>query len=153
MNARSHCAASVGLAVFLLAGCAADDGLNHGGELSGRVVLDGKPLGGGRVEVYSQDGRNTVACQIRPDGAYTVSEPPLGPCKIVVKTSQLRGSAPAKGEKGGTAAGVGSRGMTLPQDVGLVFTPIPAKYEELTTTDLAVTVEKGQQAHEIKLTR
>ena len=106
-----------------------------------------------RVEVYSQDGRNSVASQIRPDGGYTVSEPPIGPCKVVVKTSQLKGMAVPKGEKGGNAAPAGSRGMTIHPDVGLAYTPIPSKYEEIGTTDLTVTVEKGKQTHDIKLTK
>lgn len=139
--------------VLLLAvlGCGGNynDGLNRGGELSGTAYLDDKPLGGGRVECFSADGRYSVAANIDPRGRYTLKEPPLGPCKLVVKTSHLKDSASAG--KGGKGNPGGSAGMVIPDDVGLKYTPIPAKYEELNSTDLAVTVEKGDQSHDIRL--
>jgi hypothetical protein len=141
-------AVSLALAVC---GCGSAGGLNRGGSLSGIVTLDGKPLGGGRIEIFSEDGKNAVSCQIRPDGSYTLEEPPLGPCKLTVKTSHLKSMPPVSGVRRGSGEGA-SRGIILPQDVGLVYTPIPQKYEDLATTDLTVTVEKGKQTHNITLT-
>jgi hypothetical protein len=152
MHLRHRSAAGLGLVLLALAGCGSSDGINRGGELSGVVRIDGRPLGGGRVEVFSGDGKHSVGCEIRPDGSYTVNEPPLGPCKITVKTSYLQGMpAVPKGGKGGPQGS--SPGIILPKDVGLVYTPIPAKYEELSTTDLTVTVEPGKQSHDIDLAR
>ena len=152
MKRRHVTAAGFGLLVLLLCGCGPSDGLNRGGDLSGTVTLDGKPLGGGRVELFSANGKNSVSCQLRPDGTYTVSEPPLGRCKVVVQTSHLKGMPPApKGPKGRIREGA-SAGMMYPDDLGLVYTPIPANYEDLATTDLTVTVRRGKQTQDITLT-
>ncbi len=154
MATRYRRAAGFGILLLALAGCGSADGLNRGGDLSGQVTLDGKALGGGRVEIFSEDGKNSVACQIRPDGSYTLNEPPLGPCKITVKTSYLKGMpTAAPGGKGGKGVAGSSAGMIFPKDVGLVYTPIPPKYEDPARTDLAVTVEPGKQKHDIALTR
>lgn len=150
MNGDRFLAASLGLAVLVLAGCNTNtDGLNHGGELSGMVTLGDKPLGGGRVEVSSDDGKNSVFAEIRPDGSYTVVDPPLGDCKVVVLTSYLKGMKPPG--QAGAGGAEGSRGMTLPKDVGLVYTAIPPKYESRQDSGLTVNVKRGKQPHDIKL--
>jgi hypothetical protein len=135
-------------ALFLVTGCGDSSGLNRGGEVSGPVTIDGQPLGGGRVEFYSEDGKNSVFGEIRPDGTYAIAEPPLGPCKVVVVTSYLANMTPPP-----PGAGSGMPGMVLPKDVGLVFTAIPTKYEDVKTSDLRATLTKGKQTHAIKLSR
>jgi hypothetical protein len=134
-----------------MAGCSPPDGLNRGGDLSGAVTIDGIPVGGGRVEIFSADEKNSVGCQIRPDGTYTLSEPPLGECKIVVKTSQLKGMPAVVKTKEGFAGKDSSAGMIYPKDVGLVYTPIPDKYEDLATTDVKHVVPKGKSTFDIQL--
>jgi hypothetical protein len=150
MNSRSLSTGVSALLLFL-SGCGSSDGLNRGGDLSGKVTIDGQLLGGGRVDIYSEDGKNCVSCQIRPDGSYTLAEPPPGPCKLTVVTSHLKDMPPVP--KGPRRSGQGaSAGMMLPEDVGLVYTPVPTKYEDLATTDLTVTVQKGKQTFDITLT-
>ncbi|OWK36748.1 hypothetical protein [Fimbriiglobus ruber] len=154
MISRFAAAAVVTAAALFLTSCEKPDGLNRGGELTGMIALDDKPIGGGRVEIYSADGVNAVGCDVRPDGGYTLKEPPLGDCKLVVKTSILKGMPPPPKTPAGPkppAKENSSAGMVVPKDVGLVFVPIPAKYEELATTDLKVTVKSGKQTHDIKL--
>jgi len=151
MNLKRLAAAGPGLVALFLIGCGASDGLNRGGELSGKVLLDGKPVGGGRVEIFSDDGKNSVSCAIRPDGTYTLAGPPLGPCKVTVKTSQLKGMPPVPRGNNRHAPQGASAGMIYPEDVGLVYTPIPAKYEDLSTTNLTVKVERGKQEHDLTL--
>ena len=41
--------------------------------------------------------------------------------------------------------------MVTPEDVGLVYTAIPERYEQRDKTDLRVTVTRGTQEHDIKL--
>jgi hypothetical protein len=36
------------------------------------------------------------------------------------------------------------------EDVGLVYTPIPSRYENSDSTDLRLTVERGKQSHDVK---
>ena len=146
-----------GLFALGLAGCNTGDGLNHGGKLSGKVTIDGKPLKGGNVTLLSADGKHSVQGFINGEGTYSVSEPPLGKVTIVVQTSQLRGSAVPKGGDAGKGAGKGegSRGMTLPdpKDIGLGYTEIPDKYENAATSGLTVEVKPGDQTHDIPLTK
>jgi hypothetical protein len=142
-------------AVITLSGCGGNynDGLNLGGTLSGAVTINGTPLHGGRIECFSENGKYSVATELDPAGKYTLKEPPLGPCKLVVKTSHLKDHPVATVGKGGKANPGGSAGMMLPENVGFGYTPIPEKYESLATTDLTVTVERGNQTHDIKLTK
>jgi hypothetical protein len=144
----------MGLALVCACGCgtAYNDGLNRGGELSGVVTLDEKPLGGGRVECYSENGKYSAMGNINAEGKYTIKEPPLGACKLVVKTSYLKDSKVTPPKAGKDNPG-GSAGMVIPDDVGFKYTAIPAKYEELATTDLTVTLVKGNQPHDIKLVK
>lgn len=152
MIRRLFTPASLFLAGLLMIGCGGADGLNRGGELTGKVTIDDKPLLGGRVEITSEDGKNAVSAQLRPDGTYTLKEPPLGSCKITVTTSYLKGMVPPpRAGKTGNKEGA-SGGMVYPDDVGFTYVPIPAKYESASTTDLQVTVAKGNQSHDIKLT-
>jgi hypothetical protein len=149
MMRRTILAAGLALAAALCGGCS--DGLNRGGKLSGKVYLGDAPLGGGRVEIFSENGKHSVSCQIRPDGGYVLSEPPLGKCMITVTTRHLEGmKPPARGGKGKANQG-SSPGMVLPDDVGLVYAPIPERYEQREKTDLTVTVKRGDQDHDIRL--
>ena len=151
MTRRYVLAVGLGLAVCTLPGCGDADGLNRGGSLSGKVLIDGKPLGGGRVELFSEDGRNAVSCQIGPDGEYKVAEPPLGTCAVVVTTSHLKGMTPPPRAKKDQKV-IGSGGMVYQADVGYVYTPIPTKYESRSGTDLKVMVEKGNHIQDLTLT-
>jgi hypothetical protein len=145
-----HTLPLLALAALAAAGCGTSDGLNRGGSLAGVVRVDGKPAGGGRVELYSDDGKNSVSCQIGPEGEYRLAEPPLGKCKVVVVTSHLRGmTPPPKAPKGQKV--VGSGGMVYQADVGYAYTPVPAKYESPATTDLTVEVRKGDQTEDLNL--
>ncbi|MCE9560926.1 MAG: hypothetical protein K8U57_02620 [Planctomycetes bacterium] len=151
---------NVGLmsAVVLLCGCSSgnyNDGLNMGGTLSGTVTLDGTPLRGGRVECYADNGKYSVMADLDKAGKFTLKEPPLGACKLVVKTSHLKNHPAAmspntKDSKGNPG---GSAGMVIPTDIGFGYTQIPEKYENLATTDQTVTVERGDTTHDIKLTK
>lgn len=140
------------LCVAALLACAAGcgDGLNRGGELSGKVLLGDKPIGGGRVEIFSADDRHSGSCEVRPDGGYTLKEPPLGKCKLVVTTSHLKGiPLPPRNDKGKVSGSSG--GMMFPEDVGLVYVPIPERYERREQTDLSVIVARGKQPHDVVL--
>ncbi len=147
---------AAGLLALALAGCGGD-GLNHGGKLSGKVTLDGKPLKGGNVIVSSEDGKHSVQGFITGEGTYSVPEPPLGKVKIAVQTAHLRGSfTPKEGVPAGAGGKgeLGSRGMTLPdpKEIGLGFTAIPSKYEKPETSGLTTEIKGGDQTHNVELT-
>lgn len=144
---------AAGLGAGLLIGCGSD-GLNRGGQLTGRVTLAGKALQGGNVIVVSEDGKYSVQGFINGQGVYTVPEPPLGKVKLAVQTSHLKGSVLPKAGPVGGKDGPGSAGMVLPdpKDIGLGYTPIPARYEKPETSGLTAEVRPGNQTHDIELT-
>jgi len=144
--------AAVALVAAVAAGCSpsANAELNVGGELSGVVYLGDKPLPGGRLELWPDTGRNSAGCELGPNGEYRISDPPLGPCKVVVKTSYLKGM-PQPPKAGQKAKDGSSAGMILPKDVGFTYKPIPARYESEATTDLKVTVVAGAQKEDLKV--
>jgi hypothetical protein len=78
------------LAALTAAGC------GRTGKVSGTVTFQGKPLPGGKIIFYSEEGRPSGTGFIE-DGRYEVADAPVGPCKIVVSTSILltMGAPPA----------------------------------------------------------
>lgn len=136
-------------------GCSIPDEFNRGGEISGKVTLDGKPVPGGQVFLASVGAKHTVSCEIGPEGEYRIAEPPLGECQIAIKTSHLKGMiAPPRvaEKKGGAAKAGGSAGMIFPKGVGLTYLAIPLSYENHASSGLKVTIARGKQAHDISLT-
>ncbi len=143
----------VSIVGLILAGCSSSTGINKGGQLSGQVTIDGRPVTGGTVLLSSDDDRYAVSGFINEKGRYLVKEPPLGACKIAVRTSHLTGSVrPRDGARQGKA-GVGSGGMVLPDPEveGMTHVAIPAKYEDPKTTPLTYTVEAGTKEFDLKL--
>lgn len=142
------------LVLLLLSGCGGDPGLNRGGVLTGEVTIDGKPVTAGTVLVVSENDRYAVTGFINEYGKYSVKEPPLGMCKVAIRTKDKIGSKrPPGGAKGGKV-GAGSGGMVLPEpdEMGLTYVPIPDKYEEAGTSGLTVEVKAGKQEHALELT-
>lgn len=98
-----------------------------GGDVTGRVTANGKPVTGGWVSVHYPDGGpSPLSGAIRPDGTYRIPGCPAGPAKITVR--------PPHG-------GVSKRGATP---------AIPAKYTDVSRTDLQLTVS-GNQTFDIDL--
>jgi len=132
-------ARSLGLVLALAslvwaAGCGGSKGKN---EVTGKVTLDGQPVVGNVVFVGS-DGKEVMAL-IRPDGTYTIPEPPMGEVKI--KVIGLVGLAPpGQGSAAAPAAGAGASGVAPPEkyasaDNGLTFNVTGGKQ----TKDLPLT--------------
>jgi hypothetical protein len=130
--------------VVLAAGCAKSDGLNRGGTITGTVTVDGKPIPGGTIQFYSADGVHAPQVNVKPDGTYLIHEPPLGPCRVVVRTSHLRHLA-------GRPAPKGSEFVLLDEDTAAGYVPIPAKYESREETDLIYDVPPGDSVFNVDL--
>jgi hypothetical protein len=135
--------------LLMMLGCAKPDPLNRGATVKGIVKLDGVPLSGGVVVFDSTDGRFNPQSFIRLDGSYIIQEPPLGPCKITVKTSYLRGNAPPLSLKGKVPKAQFPN--YIEEEVGY-FTAIPAKYEGADTSGLSIDIVKGDQTKDLDLT-
>ncbi|MEY4393523.1 MAG: hypothetical protein RL595_772 [Planctomycetota bacterium] len=141
------------LSILFLMGCAGDD-FNRGGALSGKVFLEETPLEGGTITLETTNGKHNASCEITPEGTYVISEPPLGECVLSVKTSHLKGavSNPTITKTKQNPSGIiGSPGMMMPKGVGLVYKPIPEKYENIKTSGITISISRGKQDFDIKL--
>jgi len=134
------CGGSLGLFLALLVGVS---GCGSGpkeaaNSVSGKVTLNGSAVSG-TVSFVGPDNKESMPAPIKPDGTYTVADPPQGKCKILVKGM------------GGTATGVGSAPVKdSPAMTGQSVAP-PAKYASITTTDLTFDVQSGKQKYDIEL--
>jgi hypothetical protein len=134
------------LALVVAAGCGKPTG-----SVSGKVIYKGQPLKGGTVVFVTADGKTGGRSDIAEDGTYSIAEVPVGAVKISVETKSLKpnanrareGSAPknmppeAAGYKGGNTADR--------------YIPIPERYSQVDTSELAYTVIAGKQEHPIEL--
>lgn len=132
-------AAFLGLAVALLAGCGG--GKDTKGGVTGKVMLDGKPVSG-EVIFTCSDGKD-LRSPIGADGHYTIVGPPKGDAKIAVKSLVIGGSGPTTGPKVDTA--------NMPS-AGAAGVPAPAKYGNSATSGLTYNVKGGDEKYDITLT-
>ena len=152
MNTSAARRLALALAVCA-AGCSRDDGLNHGGEVSGRVSIDGKPVTAGVVELVSLDGMNGVTTNLRPDGTYTAKEPPVGRVKVAVRTKQFKTMPRQRPNPSGGGNLPGSPGMSIPADLGVAYVATPERYENVDTSGLTADLKPGKIVHDIDLVK
>jgi hypothetical protein len=143
---RRAAAGALLAAILLASGCGRGDGVNRGGKLTGKVTIDGKPVGGGEVLILSADGKHSMSGRIRNSGAYEILDPPLGPCKLAVVTSSIKDVPPPTTKKGPVNFTDPATGEWP------IYVPVPAKYEKPETSGLTVDVKAGDQPHDIELT-
>ena len=133
------------------------------GIVSGRVLLDGKPLPGGEVTFRAVAPNSTpVIVKLDENGAFPAVELPSGEVNVVVDNRKLappppRGPKPIP--KGLNAAARAK--FTTPANqqhspsvaaVNGKYVPIPARYINGEATDeLKFTVRPGEQKHDIEL--
>jgi len=130
---RSLCLVAALSFLVLTTGCPGGKKKN---EVTGKVTLDGKAVAGTVVFIGS-DGKELMTL-IRPDGSYTIVDPPAGEVKIKI-TGPLGIAAPGKDQApavGGMETGV----------------PPPAKYAS-PDNGLKLTVTGGKQTYDIPLTK
>jgi hypothetical protein len=151
------------IATLLLASAA---GCGPGqGRVSGRVLLDGKPVPGGFVMFVPADlhGQSLTA-QLDESGKYTV-QLPTGEMLISVDNRQFAPPPPRVATpipKGIPASVLAKMGRTNappppppPAETGVRSTryvKIPERYYQADTADLKFTVLGGEQQHDIELT-
>jgi hypothetical protein len=127
------------LAAGLTAGCGKK---SRGGDLSGKISSEGKPLKGGQIKFQPVAGGVEYPGSIKSDGTYNATGLPAGEMKVAVDTEFLKsmGYRPPGGEK---APAVKSE-----QE----YVPVPPKYRSLDTTPLRVTVSGKVQTKDFDLT-
>ena len=109
------------------------------GSVSGKVMIDGKPVAGGRISFITPTGK-TFTFNIDADGAYLADALPLGEMTVLVfGPPPPRVAAPGNPNAAkklaaakDAAAPVAANGPT-----------VPAKYGDAATSDLRYTVTSG----------
>jgi hypothetical protein len=113
----------------------------------GAVTAAGKPVTGGMVRFYSEDGRS-VGGQIDSTGRYSVADAPLGENRVTVTTSHLKASR--KPDRFAEMSKPPEDALPDPQ-AAAVYVEIDPAYESLETTKLSVTVTSGENTIDLSL--
>jgi hypothetical protein len=139
------------VAIGLASGC----GLSPGtGDVSGKVYFKGKEVTSGFVTMVGRDGtpRNSA---IAEDGSYQIAGLPAGEVKIVVTSPP---TDPAKAGTGRKAPlprpGVEPRERQKPTTSDhqkKTWREIPARFADVTASDLRYTVVPGLNHHDVKM--
>lgn len=133
---RPRFAAAV-LAVGLVVGCSSRS--DERTEVTGKVTRSGAAVCAGLVTFHGPNGRQATGA-IRPNGEYTVSDPPVGVCQITVKavpeSPAAKSGRAAHGHEGHGHEGHGP--------------PIPPKYEN-PGNGLSHDVRPGAQTRDLEL--
>jgi hypothetical protein len=110
------------------------------GTVSGKVLYGGKPLPGGTVTFYPEQGGGLMA-GIGGDGSYVV-DVPVGGAKIAVQIP--RAGLRRRPEKGGARQAGFEKEM---QEHATIV--IPPEYADPGKSGLSLKVERGRQTHDI----
>jgi hypothetical protein len=131
--------AIAGLALSI-AGCS-----KPAGSLSGRVIIDGKPVAGGRLSFVSKDGK-VLTFRIDADGSYHAEGVPTGEVTVLVIGARAESGASPKAKD---AMAKKLRAAKHAAPTATADSPIvPAKYGDPTTSDLRYTVEPGSHTYD-----
>ncbi len=144
---RRIIAALIGL--LLLVGCG---GQSKKGGLSGTIKYKGQPVNGATLTLYPASGAGEgIPIIVAQDGTFSSTDIPAGDYKVVVEPSA--GSAGTPSLKGVAADKQAEAQRKLQQAEGgsAPTIPFPDKYKQPTTTDLRITVAKGQQKQDLEL--
>src|SRR5262249_18288898 len=124
------------LSPLLVAGCS-----KIGGDVSGSVSLNGKPVTSGTVTFHYSGGVNASAV-IASDGTYHMGKPPKGAATVTVEPLE---AAQGAGELGGPS-GIEQKSISGSSDPKKAApAAIPDKYKNSSTSGLSVTISGSSQ--------
>ncbi len=141
------CCLSFGL-LTLMAGCSKTPRSAEHVEVSGKVLLQGKPLPGGRVMFVTVKGGFASSATIDENGNYQIKAP-VGDVEIGVDNQMLanrRGPKQTPHPKKPDAEAAGAN-----QPVKGRWVKLPNRYADPHTSGLKYTVTPGSQTHNIEL--
>jgi len=143
MTSYKFCRVSLGLAVLgigLLAvsGCAKSRGT---GTISGKITYKGQAVNSPIVHLHPSSGpASPYQVPVTPEGTFKIADMPLGDFKVTVKpTPPEPGMEKMPGFKPENAKGLSEEAIKGTK--GTI--PIPAKYAEVSTTDLTAKIDKN----------
>jgi hypothetical protein len=142
---------ALGTLTSLLVGCSGGEGT-----VSGKVLLRGNPLPGGRVTFRPADSQqNPVSAVIDANGNFELTAP-VGPGVFTVDNRELKKAPPPEKpiipgfkttEKHTTTESPHETASKMPGS----YIEIPSKYYSTDTSDLKYTVQKGAQTYNLEL--
>lgn len=124
-------------------------------DVSGKVLLDGKPLPGGQVSFVAVNGDIASRGDIGEDGKYQIKAP-IGEVRIGIDNSLLKPPDPGRGRP--------PKGMLHGTKQGFVKDPdkpplkgryvaLPTTYMDPALSGLKYTVKPGSQTYDIQLSK
>jgi len=140
------------------AGCNQPARESEHAEVSGKVLIDGKPLPGGQISFVAVKGGFAASGQIDENGQYKLSAP-VGEVTITVNNTSFQSQQPAaKGKlKGSGTAGPPPKELPHPKQGAEEhatkghWVNIPSRYAEADSSELKYTVTSGSQTYDVKL--
>jgi hypothetical protein len=107
--------------------------------LTGKVLLDGKPVRSGRVKVVADNNIGQTTALINSDGSYALVGAPVGPVKLSVETELFKVIIPD--------AEISTKPIENPD-----YVAIPKRYESVATSGLHYDIQSGEGIYDIELT-
>jgi len=143
----------VAIAVLSLAGCGSKGGK---GALSGKVTYKGQPVNGASLVLLPASGQGSEAIiPVRQDGTFSTTGIPPGEYKVIVKpaesSSQLPSAAELKNMPADKKAKAEENLKRMQEGQAKPTIPFPDKYKSHISTDLKLTVGKGEQTENLEL--
>jgi hypothetical protein len=137
--ARAPLLVVAGWVVCFTAGCGPR--VTPTGEVYGKVTVNGQAVTAGNVKFFPEAGGEPVGTALSPDGTYRATGVPVGRAKVAIETISFKGhiTPPPPGM---------AKMMNAPLPK---YVAIPEKYEQPTTSGLAIDVEKGKKPWDIEL--
>ena len=147
MTRRGFCFRVFGVAAVLaVAGCS-----RGAGTVSGTVTIGGQPVANGQISFVTQAGM-PYTFNIAADGTYQADGLPPGEMTVLVFVPRPPSADRVPVGKSGLAkklaAARAAKPATAPTPTGPT---VPAKYADVTTSDLRYTVTTGPQTYDPKL--
>lgn len=136
--------------LVLAAGCNTKRQVEHV-PVTGRVLYNGEPLLGGRLQFVTVQGAFASSGKIDEKGNYKI-EAPVGDVMISVDNRMLQGETASHMDV--MKKGAGRPGQADPEPLKGTYKQIPDKYYTPDTSGLTYTVKPGPgpQTHDIELT-
>lgn len=155
------------LLLLLLTGCGQSEG-----KVSGQVKLGGTPLPGGIVMFRPADPKQNSVSSVLDEQGHYEAVLPSGEVQVSVDNRSLQphelpfhGMPPglpgkareaiarAKRENAAAAKTEGGTNPNAAQRIPGKYVEIPKKYYDISTSGLKFTVQRGDQPHDIELTK
>jgi hypothetical protein len=151
----------IGLLAWI-GGCGQSPRSSDHAEVSGKVLINGKPLPGGQISFVAAKGGFAASGNIDENGLYKINAP-VGEVTITVNNTSLQSQQGQSGQpsrKGGVKGGGGGAPKELPHTKQAAaeehapkghWVSLPSRYSNADTSDLKYTVTAGSQTHDVQL--